>query len=178
MHRRQVSVVVLIVIAVVSLALTTNAALPRLLRRAPEISWQTDLKAAHRASRSTGKPMMIVFTATWCGPCQKMKKDVYADAEVAKAINDQFVPVMLDIDRNPQIAEALEVEKIPQTVILNSKADLLGRMVGVQKKTVFQTQLGQSIELAKNLESTSAVVPVSNRRDIKQQRPTTRTARK
>ena len=44
----------------------------------------TDLPAdqAMASARREGTPVMIDLYATWCGPCQKLDKDVFPDPEV------------------------------------------------------------------------------------------------
>jgi protein disulfide-isomerase len=159
MSRRKVWFAAMLAVAGMICCSAANAwPLPRLFRKPVEVNWQTDLKAAQRTSRSTGKPMLIMFTATWCGPCQKLKKEVLSDAEVASRLNDDFVPVLLDIDREKRAAEVLEVENIPQIVVLSSEADEVGRTVGSVKKSDLIKEMNKSLAAAKELEPTSQVV--------------------
>lgn len=99
-------------------------------RKKTGIRWQSDLAAAHAAATKADKPLLILFTATWCGPCHEFKRTTLSDREMVAYIHDTFVPVLLDFDRNRRVAEVLEVERIPCTVLLSPEADLLGRLVG------------------------------------------------
>lgn len=88
--------------------------------RASEIvPWRTDLDAAERESKQTGKPVLLYFTASWCGPCREMKHTTWADANVVKAI-EAYVPVKIDVDRNPALAKEFGVAAIPHIAVLDA----------------------------------------------------------
>lgn len=57
---------------------------------------------------------VLDFNATWCGPC-KMLKPAF-DQAAARFTDARFVSV--DIDRNPQTANAFGVEAVPTVVFL------------------------------------------------------------
>lgn len=95
-----------------------------------KIQWQTDLKAAHKISVESNRPMLVVFDAKWCTYCRKMDGTTFADPKLASYVNDAFVPVHLDLTKSEAIAEILEVKRIPCTVALSPRADLLGRLEG------------------------------------------------
>jgi thiol-disulfide isomerase/thioredoxin len=96
------------------------------------ITWQHDLKAAQKQSIRTGRPMLIVFGASWCTHCGRFEKNTLNNSTMAGYINREFVPVHLDFDKEQQTAEVLEVEALPCTVILSPEADLLGKVVGAK----------------------------------------------
>jgi thiol:disulfide interchange protein len=50
----------------------------------------TNYNSALSRSRRDRKPMVLVFSASWCPPCKQMKREVYPSAEVT-AIRDDFV---------------------------------------------------------------------------------------
>ena len=75
-------------------------------------------------SRETGKPMFVVVTADWCGPCQSYKKSGLADADAARLLRERTVPVMLDMNRDPEVARSLNVMSIPLTLLVHDSVEL------------------------------------------------------
>lgn len=76
------------------------------------------------------RPLLITFGADWCEFCRKMDNETLADPAIAQYVNQSFVPVKLDIEKDARIARILEVKRIPCTIALTPQADLLGRMTG------------------------------------------------
>ena len=95
-----------------------------------KISWRSDLKKAHQESVKLNRPMMIVFGADWCAYCRKMEQTTLTDPSLVQSINQDYIPVHLDFDDERKVAEILEVDRLPCTIFLSPRADLLGRMVG------------------------------------------------
>jgi thioredoxin-like negative regulator of GroEL len=96
----------------------------------PSIRWQTDLKIAHEVALELNRPMLVVFDADWCSYCRKMERTTLSEPKLISQINNDFVPVHLNLDDHARIAEILEVKRIPCTVALSPRADLLGRLTG------------------------------------------------
>ena len=82
------------------------------------IDWRSDLPAARAESRATRKPIVLYFTASWCEPCQRMKKTTWADANVKDALS-RFVPVKIDIDQHADLAQQYGVKSIPRLILLD-----------------------------------------------------------
>lgn len=107
--------------------------LPLLASDFPEGSpkFGTDYKAALATAKKENKPVVLVFSAAWCGPCQSMKKNVYPSKEVTP-LHDKFVWAYLDIDQDVNNAPASKyhVEGIPHVQFLGPDGKELGTQVG------------------------------------------------
>src|SRR6185437_14264198 len=58
------------------------------------LTWEHSEELAVAKARSEKRPMLIDFTATWCGACQELAKDTFADPRVMeKAVAENFVAV-------------------------------------------------------------------------------------
>ena len=121
----------------------------------PAVRWQQKLMQAHKVSVATNKPLMLVFTAEWCTHCRQLENETLSDAKMVKYVNDTFVPIHVDLDKNRRIAKILEVKSVPCTVVLSPEADLLGKLTGnVDSKTYFSTlskarEIQDKIQLAR-----------------------------
>ncbi|MBL6706072.1 MAG: thioredoxin family protein [Planctomycetaceae bacterium] len=138
-------IIPLTVLSVVAVATFTIAGpIASLFNDTPkEIQWQTDLNEAHQQSVLENRPMLLVFDADWCRYCDKMEKATFMDSSVVTYVNEKFVPVHLDLAGNMKIAEILEVERIPCTIALSPRADLLGRVVGYVNTVQYRETLVQ-----------------------------------
>lgn len=86
------------------------------------------------------KPVVVDFSATWCGPC-RMLEPVLKDLEASHGDSVGFVKV--DIDESGDIASRFGVVNVP-TLILFSGGEEKGRKVGVSPKPVLETWIKEN----------------------------------
>ncbi len=102
----------------------------------------TDYSKALAAAKKSGKPMLVVFSATWCPPCQANKKNVYPSANV-KPYHDKFIWAYLDTDekKNATVASKFKVSGIPHIEFLTKSGESLDKMMGGTSPTKFAKTL-------------------------------------
>lgn len=85
----------------------------------------------------SGKPVVIDFWATWCGPCIKLGPAV---EELAEKYADKAIIGKLNIDENDEVASANRVRNIP-TVLFFKDGELKDRSVGLVKMEDLEAKL-------------------------------------
>lgn len=102
------------------------------------------------AAKKSGKPVIMVFSAAWCGPCQAMKKDVYP-SEAVKAFHDKFVWAYLDIDdeRNERVSKKYKIDGIPHIEFLDAEGNEIDKQVGSSSPEEFAKKLASVLTKAK-----------------------------
>ena len=86
--------------------------------------------ADFRTIVASKKPVLIDFFADWYGPCKTVAPIL---KEVAKEMGDDVKIIKIDIDKNPILAQKLNVRSVP-TLMIYKEESLLWRQSGVVPK--------------------------------------------
>jgi thiol-disulfide isomerase/thioredoxin len=103
------------------------------------LSEWTTYDDAVRESRENGKPVLLDFSADWCGPCQSLRHEVFENEAASATVRSAVIPVSL-VDRvreqgeNPaaldQLQRRFDVQAFPTLVLLAPASGRFARRVG------------------------------------------------
>jgi len=113
----------------------------------PVTDWKLDFKAAKTEAIATHKMILLNFSGSdWCGPCIKLKKDVFESPEFETFATQNLVLVRADFPRqkknqlpkeqvalNEALAEQYNPKgTFPLTVLLDGKGKVVREWEGYQ----------------------------------------------
>lgn len=70
-------------------------------------------------------PVLLYITAPWCEPCHLMEQTTFTDRDVVATINDDFLPILVDADKRPDVDSRYNNGGWPTTAFLNAEGEVL-----------------------------------------------------
>lgn len=110
---------------------------------APVAGWHKDFEAAQKLARQLNRPLLIHFSAEWCGPCRRMDRTVLNSAAVLNHIASATVGVKVDSDKRRDLVKKFNVRSLPTDVIVDSNGRVLAKSEGYQEQRQYLSQLAR-----------------------------------
>lgn len=104
------------------------------------VEWAASYAEGLRQAEATGRPAMLVFGASWCPPCQELKKHVFTDRRVAEASRG-MVNIYVDVDQDRRTAGTYRVRAIPAVFFLSPAGEVVAALKGEHTAQNFARQM-------------------------------------
>ena len=86
---------------------------------------------------SSGKPAMIKFGATWCGPCKALEPTI---EELEKEYEGRVVIGSVDVEEEDALAYKFRIRNVP-TIIFFKDGQPVDKLIGLMPKNTLKEKL-------------------------------------
>ena len=84
-----------------------------LTQKKETIDWIEDYQAGIKLSEQQNKPILLVFHNQNVSFCWAMEQHVYNHPDAIKYVEANFIPILIDIDKQPEIIKKYNVSYYP-----------------------------------------------------------------
>ena len=86
---------------------------------------------------AAGLPLVVDFSATWCGPCKKIAPII---EELAQEYDGRVVVGKCDVDDNDELTSRFGIRNVP-TVLFIKNGEVVDKHVGAAPKSEFVNKI-------------------------------------
>jgi thioredoxin-related protein len=105
-----------------------------------KIKWLT-YDEGMKQGKESGKKVFISFYADWCTFCEKMEKETFKKKEVVTFVNENFLAIRVNSDKEVETARKYFVRGLPMTWFLDAKGEKISSIPGYIPPDMFMQVL-------------------------------------
>lgn len=87
------------------------------------------------------KPILMDFTATWCGPCRLQHPII---EKMEKEYKDRIEVRVIDVDEHPELSAKYKIRVVP-TVIIEKDNVILSSFTGVTPEKILKKKIDDAL---------------------------------
>jgi len=131
---RAIWIVFLVFIALVAIVFLTQHKEP--------IDWVEDYQAGLELAKQQNKPVLLAFYKQFTPMSTSTFENTYNNPDVKKFVEQNFIPILIDVDKQPEIAKHYNIGYYPTHYIKQPDSDdIFGPMMGFDPPSLFIKKL-------------------------------------
>ena len=140
---------------------------------AQHVGWQSGYGEAKARATKESLPILLHFGAWYCGPCQRMERDVFPDAQVQQTLGGEIASVKIDVSQEPDLASQYGASTVPRDVVVFPDGTIETLNVGYMSKASYISMLRGVISRSQQMGVPKPVEPGSKINPLIAASPTT-----
>jgi len=102
---------------------------------ADKVEWRSDYDSARKEAIEKNQPLFLDFGTEDCVHCRRMDQTTFRDPAIIKMLNERFIPLKIDANREPRLAQSLRIQAYPTFIIAGHDGKILGWIEGYMEAT-------------------------------------------
>ena len=94
-----------------------------------KINWQS-YEQGLALAKQEGKKIFVHFYADWCAYCEKMEKETLKNSAVIDYLNQNFIPVRVNSDKDRDLARNYYIRGLPSTWFVSETGEKISSLPG------------------------------------------------
>jgi len=95
-----------------------------------KVEWRADYDSARKEATEKGKPLFLDFGTEDCVHCKRMHQTTFRDPAIIKLLNERFIPLKVDANREPRLTQTLRIQAYPTLILAGNDGKILGWVEG------------------------------------------------
>jgi thioredoxin-like negative regulator of GroEL len=97
---------------------------------AEEVQWRTNYSLARKEALAKNRPLLLDFGTEACSWCKRLDATTFRNGRVVELVNQRFIPLKVDADRDARLTEALRIQNLPTLVLASPDGKVLETLEG------------------------------------------------
>jgi len=94
-----------------------------------KINWQS-YEQGLALAKQEGKKIFVHFYADWCAYCEKMENETLKNSAVIDYLNQNFIPVRVNSDKDRDLARNYYIRGLPSTWFVSETGEKISSLPG------------------------------------------------
>jgi thioredoxin-related protein len=108
---------------------------------ADKVEWRSDYDSARKEAAEKSRPIFLDFGTEDCVHCKRMHQTTFKDPAIIKLLNENFIPLKVDANREPHLAQSLRVQAYPTMILAGHDGKIVGWIEGYLETSRMSEQL-------------------------------------